>query len=82
MKMKTQAVAALFAAGMMALTGFAGVQSILGGTITAVEKTMEENGRSSALSYSGEKGITGKVTEYNGQLEIILSSGDSLKIIE
>lgn len=26
--------------------------------------------------------IIGKVTEYNGQLEIILSSGDSLKIIE
>lgn len=26
--------------------------------------------------------VIGKVTEYNGQLEIILSSGDSLKIIE
>ena len=26
--------------------------------------------------------IIGKITEYNGQLEIILSSGDSLKIIE
>lgn len=26
--------------------------------------------------------IVGKITEYNGELEIILSSGDSLKIIE
>ena len=26
--------------------------------------------------------VIGKVTEYNGQLEIILSGGDSLKIIE
>ena len=26
--------------------------------------------------------VIGKITEYNGQLEIILSSGDSLKIIE
>jgi DNA/RNA endonuclease YhcR with UshA esterase domain len=26
--------------------------------------------------------VIGKVTEYNGQLEIILSSGDGLKIIE
>ena len=84
MKMKTRAVAALFAAGMMALTGFAGVQSILGGTITAVEKTMEENGRSSALSYSGEKGITGKVTEYKSLDDVVknLEKGDGYKFVK
>ena len=84
MKMKTQAVVGLLAAGMMAVTGFAGVQSILGGTITAVEKTMEENGRSSALSYSGEKGITGKVTEYKSLDDVVknLEKGDGYKFVK
>ena len=70
MKMKTQAVVGFLAAGMMAVTGFAGVQSILGGTIAVVEKAMEVN-EGSGLSESGDAGEIGTVTKYKSFDEIV-----------
>ena len=42
----------------------------------------EDKELANATSYKGNKvSVAGTVTEYNSQLELILSSGDAIKIV-
>ena len=68
-------IAGLLTAGMLAVTGFVGLPAVLSiPSLESVDVVMEENeGRSSALSDSGNKGEVGAVTKFKSLDEVVNS---------